>query len=223
MTRRAVMPRLGWVALLLVPVLVAFAGGWAVITVDDLPDQVVAGEHLDLSFVVRQHGFTRMPNVMPQVVARSGGVDTRVAAVHRANGRYVATLRVPASGEWTLTIESGWGKSNVTLAPIKVVPAGTRVVASTSDFERGRRLFIAKGCVTCHVHGGVSGSGVASTGPELTDRRYAGEYLPRILASPPTTPSRPNGPTMPNLELRPVEIAALVAFINADRRVASDK
>ena len=34
------------------------AGGWAVITVDDLPDSVEAAKPIPLSFMVRQHGMT---------------------------------------------------------------------------------------------------------------------------------------------------------------------
>ena len=34
----------------------AFAGGWAIITLDELPTGVVAGEPLTIGFTVLQHG-----------------------------------------------------------------------------------------------------------------------------------------------------------------------
>ena len=49
-----------------------YLGGWAVVTVDDLPDYVVAGQPVRLSFVVRQHGMTPLDGLRPSVEARSG-------------------------------------------------------------------------------------------------------------------------------------------------------
>ena len=36
----------------------ALAGGWAVITLDELPGQVEANQPLEIGFMVRQHGVT---------------------------------------------------------------------------------------------------------------------------------------------------------------------
>ena len=44
--------------LLSLPALAWLAGGWAVVTVEQLPDYVEAGKPLTLTFMVRQHGVT---------------------------------------------------------------------------------------------------------------------------------------------------------------------
>ena len=45
------------------------AGGWAVVTLDTLPESVVASTPVRLSFTVRQHGQTLMDGLQPRVVA----------------------------------------------------------------------------------------------------------------------------------------------------------
>ena len=62
------------------PVAAFSFGGWAVVTVDDLPDSIVAGKPVSLSFAVRQHGRTLLPNLSPQVTAKAKGSEVQVAA-----------------------------------------------------------------------------------------------------------------------------------------------
>jgi len=196
-------------ALLLLPVIGSYAGGWAVVTVDDLPDYIVAGTPVTLSWRVRQHGFEAHPGLSGNIAARMPGqAKTEVEATPgRERGQYTATFTLPAAGEWSIVINSGFGNSNTTLLPIQAVPAGSRTGPTLTDNERGRRLFTAKGCVTCHV--------AIAVGPNLAGRRYTTEYLSQWLANP-TRPGAPsNTPKMPNLQLAPREIAALVAFINS--------
>ena len=195
-------------ALLLLPVIGSYAGGWAVVTVDDLPDYVVAGTPVTLSWRVRQHGFELHPGLQGNVVAWMPG-QARVdagAAPGRERGQYTATFTLPAAGEWSIVINSGFGNSNATLEPLPVLPAGSRTGPALTESARGRRLFAAKGCVTCHVANQV--------GPNLAGRRYTTEYLSQWLANPVRPGAPSNGPKMPNLGLAPREIAALVAFIN---------
>lgn len=192
-------------------------GGWAVITVEDLPDQIAVGEPLTLEFTVRQHGRTLLSDLKPQVTAEVGG--ERVSAAARPTsvaGRYTASLTVPHPGNWTITIVSGFGNSNVTLLPIAAVAPG-RGATQLAAADRGRRLFVAKGCVTCHVHAEVPSSGTVKVGPDLSERRFTGDYLQRFLADPDIATTRgPGGFAMPNLILAPREIAALAAFINRE-------
>lgn len=192
-------------------------GGWAVITVETLPDQVVAGQPVTLDFTVRQHGHTLLSNLHARVVAEGGGDRVSAAAQPgAAQGRYRATVTLPHAGAWTFTIYSGFGNSNVTLLPLAAVGPG-RSGAVLAATERGRQLFVAKGCLTCHVHPEVSGSGVVKVGPDLTGRRFTGDYLQRFLADPSIATTRgPGGDEMPNLNLAPREIAALAAFINGE-------
>ena len=201
--------------LVLIPALTALAGGWAVITVEDLPDYIVAGRPVTLAFTVRQHGVRPLDGLRPTVEARAGSLSAPAAATPgKGTGRYAATLTLPRAGEWTITIHSGFGNSATTLEPIRVVMPGSESSIALSDAERGRRLFVAKGCVTCHVQNRV--------GPDLTGTRYDAGYLRRFLADPSSVVSVPQGSfQMPNLGLRQPEITALVAFINTERQVGA--
>jgi cytochrome c2 len=198
-------------ALLLLP-LIGVYGGWAVTTVEDLPDYGVVRQPLNLTFTVRQHGVTKLSNLEPRVEARAGGVTAAaVAEPGKEAGQYTARLVLPQAGEWTITIHSGFMGSRVTLVPLQAIDAGAQAPVALSAADRGRRLFVAKGCVTCHLHRDVSGSGVVAVGPELTNRRLAPEYLQRFLADPSMIGSANR---MPNLNLKSAEIASLIAFLN---------
>ncbi|HEY3280292.1 MAG TPA: c-type cytochrome [Gemmatimonadales bacterium] len=191
--------------------LLAAFGGWASISLDDLPDYAVARQPLTLTFVVRQHGFTPLNGLEPRVEAEARGQETIAATAARSGdaGRYTATLNLPQAGEWTITIHSGFGNSRVTLLPMAVIaPGGTAPVALAAA-ERGRRLFAAKGCVACHVHASVPGSGMVAAGPDLTEKRLGADYLRQFLANPAMRTQK-----MPNLGLSEPAIAALSAFLS---------
>jgi mono/diheme cytochrome c family protein len=194
--------------LLLLPLIAAY-GGWAAVTVQDLPDYVVVGQPVTLTFTVRQHGFTKLSGLKGgKAQAQAGDLSIEAAATPgQQAGQYVAALTLPRAGEWTITIFSGFGNSRVTLLPLRAIPAGSAAPAPLAESERGRRLFVAKGCLTCHVHGDVEGSGTVAVGPDLTARRLAPDYLRQFLAN--------QTAKMPSLDLKPQEIAALSAFINA--------
>lgn len=211
-------------ALPLTATLFVAAGGWAVISLDDLPDAVVQGKPTTLTFTVRQHGHTLLDNLRPSIdaVPVRGGDHIRADAVPAGGqGRYSSTFTLPDTGHWRLTINSGFGTNHVDLDPIAVIAPG-RTAPSYTAAERGRRLFVAKGCLECHVHSDVPGSGVVQVGPALTALRLPRDFLEEFLADPAILPpaQQSNG-GMPNLDLKPVEIAALVAFINGDGATAS--
>jgi len=203
--------------LFLASLIAAAIGGWAVITVEQLPDYVVAVQPVTLTFTVRQHGVTRLSGLKPSIEARSGDVTTTAtASPGRETGQYVSTLSFPRAGEWRITIHSGFLDRQVTLLPVAAIAPGAAAPPSPSEPERGRRLFVAKGCVTCHVHREVAGSGVVAVGPELTNHPLPTDYLKEFLANPGVGPQ--NGTArMPNLGLESQEIAALVAFLSAER------
>ena len=204
--------------LLLVSLISAYPGGWAAITVEELPDYVVADRPVTLTFTVRQHGVTRLSGLRPRVDARAGGVTAQAVATPGGEaGQYVASLTLPRPGEWTITIYSGFGNSQVTLLPLQAIAPGAQAPSSPPDSERGRRLFVAKGCVTCHVHGDIQGSGTVAIGPNLTERRRPADYLRLFLANPAIAPQSGTF-RMPDLGLKPQEIAALAAFLSAERQ-----
>jgi mono/diheme cytochrome c family protein len=207
-------------ALIGLPLIAAYAGGWATITVENLPDYVVAGQPTNITFSVRQHGWRLMDEVNPSIEASSGKVDVEAHAVATNKpGYYTATLKAPQAGEWKVKINSGWGASNVKLLPIVAVGSNARPVAYT-PVDQGHRLYVAKGCLTCHVHGRVEESGRVPVGPDLTARRLPREYLERFLADPSIKAAASGDRGMPNLNLKPAEIASLVAFINQTASVS---
>jgi hypothetical protein len=217
-------------ALLLLASVAAFSsGGWAIVTVSKVPDAWVAGKPLQLSWQVRQHGLELLNGLHPTLEARAG--SRRVKGVTWAfdeDGQrgYRGRITFPEPGMWQVTIHSGFGASRAVLVPWQVVDSVKPVrgtveehlktigIQPLSEPERGRRLFAAAGCITCHVHRAVPiSSDLKNVGPELTDRRFPAEYLERFLADPSIKPST-NGKSMPNLALREKDIGPLVAFIN---------
>ena len=192
------------------------AGGWAVVTVENLPEQFVVGKPTTLTFSVRQHGMHLLPGLRAHASAnlRDKQIDA-TAGPARESGYYTASFTLPEPGRWTISIESGFGASGLTLMPIEAVAASatpTPVPIAT----RGQQLFIAKGCNTCHAHGDTRARPMSPVGVDLTDKRYTDGLLAKILQDPSLV--QPTGIwRMPNLNLNPQEISALVAFINKPR------
>jgi mono/diheme cytochrome c family protein len=216
---------LALLGVLLIPVLAFRFGGWAVVTVDDLPEYLVAGKPAAVSFVVRQHGITLLDGLKPTITLKSGDTETSMPA-NWANerGRYLAMVTAPRAGEWTIKIRSGFMNVERTLLPMRAIAAGAAAPKALADAERGHQLFVAKDCVSCHTRGGEGTEGY-KFGPDLTGKRYVGDYVAKFLADPESSPlSRataitPNSVRMPNLNLNEREITSLVAFLNSERPV----
>jgi hypothetical protein len=189
----------------------AYAGGWAIITLNDLPDYAVAGKPLTLTFAVRQHGQTLLSGLQPTVRATAaGGLMAKAAATpHATPGEYKAALTLPEPGEWTITITSGFNASATTLPVLKVIAPGSPLPLAFSPATRGVRLFKAKGCIGCHRHVEVNPDHATEARFDLTGKRFPPDYLKKFLADPNVKPAE-----MPNLNLKPDEIEALAAFIN---------
>src|SRR5690348_7331412 len=98
-------------ALVALSVAPAFAGGWAVVTLDHLPTEVVAGEPLTIGFMVRQHGNNPLAGLNASVgIQKDGSRDVQwVSAVEDLEpGHYSATLNFPSTGTWHWIIGSGF-------------------------------------------------------------------------------------------------------------------
>jgi len=256
-----------------------FAGGWAVVTLDSLPEGVVPGVDFTIGFTVRQHGVTLLSDLNPAPVVtakhtESDEVVRSIAAPEGGPGHYAAQLSLPSSGEWYWGILA-FGPEAQSMPPLvvsaarasaasepasmptalAVMAAGLAVLGIGLAFRRhfavsglaiilaavlggvffagvdpspsiaeaipvaatdeGAALFVAKGCVVCHVNGNVqeSESFSLSIGPDLT--RYSNDpaFLAGWLADPADV--RPTA-KMPDLELNPDEIDALIAFLNGE-------
>lgn len=194
-----------------------YGGGWAVVTVSNLPDHVVAGQPVQLTFAVRQHGVTLLNGLRASIEARAAGRLVEANAVPaKMAGYYTAAFTLPEAGDWNVTIHSGFSGKGDSPRIVVTAHAPGSVGVPLSDAARGERLFAAKGCVTCHVAGGIAGAPTALA-PELTVKRFQPEYLKKFLADPASVPpARSERRTMPNLQLQEPEIAALVAFLNVD-------
>src|SRR6267378_8636687 len=88
-------------------------GGWAVVTVKDLPEYFVAGQQYTLEFQVRQHGRTLLSGLRPElVIAPAASREIVIPAVARSTqGTYAVTFTAPAAGDVRLTIRSGFGNN----------------------------------------------------------------------------------------------------------------
>src|SRR5574341_1863474 len=215
--------------MVMAPLPIAF-GGWAVITVHDLPEYLEAGKPTTLEFTVRQHGRTPMNDRSPTVTLRRAGAGwfakgtTCPAARAQGEGVYVATVTAADTGMVELTIDSDWGSSRVTLLPMPVVAPG-RQPAPLADADRGRALFLAQGCVTCHVKNDdprLAEQKSLNVGPELTGRQFPIEWITRKLADPASLRvGTGQSAVMPNLGLSQREIAALASYVNYRQQAAS--
>lgn len=191
------------------------AGGWATITVADLPDHFVAGQPINLSFTIRQHGVKLMDNLTPSLEAVKG-TEKVVASVTRAGTNYQANFTLPKPGAWAITIKSSFGPNDITLLPMQAIEANRKVNA-LSDAERGQRLYVAKGCLQCHKNDNAGVNGRFPGATDLTNKHYSGAYLSQVLTDPQKVLAPPKNAQMPNLNLQPHEIAALTAFLKAGK------
>ena len=190
-----------------------FAGGWVVITVQDLPDHIIAGRPVTLTYAVRQHGNKLTSGLSGRIEARSGGRVVEARAMGTSEqGYYSATLTLPGSGNWTIAIDSGFGGNFDSSRVVLPAIASDASRPTLSDADRGQRLFAAKGCAMCHRHPAIEGPSVEAA-PALNARRYQTEFLKQFLAHP--SKSKPDQLEMPDLGLRGTEITSLVAFLNA--------
>jgi hypothetical protein len=213
-----------------VAVIETTVGGWAVITVENPPDHLVAGASYRLEFTIRQHGTRPMSGLEPSLRLRTAGAipvagGDRIRAIGAGGeGRYAATFTVPETDRVVVTVKSGFGPSDLTLMPIPVVRTG-QAAPSLTPAERGRRLFIAKGCGTCHINSDVPEfrreNRSYTIGPELTGRRLDAGYLRQRLSDPASLPAIGAGDIrMPTLGLSGAEIDALVALLTGPRQTA---
>jgi mono/diheme cytochrome c family protein len=88
---------------------VATAGGWAVVTLDHLPSDLVVNQPVTIGFNVRQHGQTLLGGLEPTIAAtRVDSNETVTATAHDedATGHYIATLTFPSVGNWEWYIDA---------------------------------------------------------------------------------------------------------------------
>lgn len=117
------------VILLVVAITPALAGGWAVLTLDELPQNVQAGQEVTIRFMIRQHGVTPFTGAEPVVEAKqpNSNLLQEFKAVELPEpGHYQAVIKLPKAGVWRWTI-NGFGEHpmpDLNVLPASVVPTG---------------------------------------------------------------------------------------------------
>ena len=122
---RRVLSSLIALALALVLVPGAAAGGWAITTLDQLPGEVHAGETISLGFMVRQHGKTPTNQVEQYMQAHNpeSGETVRADAVQQGEvGHFVVEIVFPAAGTWEWAIVPS-PFEGTQFEPLNVLPA----------------------------------------------------------------------------------------------------
>ena len=97
----------------------ALAGGWAVTTLDSVPDGFEAGQTYAIGYTIRQHGVTpvSVDRTEIRVTHSESGKRLSYRGVPEGPvGHYVAKVTIPAAGTWT------W---DVTQGPFEAQPLGT--------------------------------------------------------------------------------------------------
>jgi cytochrome c551/c552 len=203
-------------------------GGWAVVTVKDLPEYFVAGQQYMIEFQVRQHGRNLLRDLEPDLIVstsapRLGGLfgganERRIRAAARGTGgTYAATFTAPTAGQVYLRIKSGFGASDLRLYPAPVVATGT-TPRPMAQADRGRVLFVAKGCNACHSNADLvdrPDNQQIKVGPELGGRQLARELVIQKIKS--------ASEKMPDLGLSDTEVAAIATFLTGERTAATGR
>jgi hypothetical protein len=202
-----------------VPLIAAYMGGWATITVENLPNSIVAGQPTNLTFSVRQHGEDLLSGLKPTVTGVSGKNEFSGRAVETNKpGYYTVTLDPAQTGDWTFTIRSGFNndakEGRLKLMPIPALGSNARPVTYSHE-QRGQRLFVAKGCVSCHTAKNIEASETRVARIDLASRQLPADYLQQFLKDPSVKKSWTDNWRMPDLDLKEAEITALVAFLRA--------
>src|SRR5881396_3230909 len=85
------------------------AGGWAVTTFDNLPDQFVFGHEYTLGYTIRQHGVTPINVDKTEIlaVATTGRTLSFPGKSDGAVGHYIASVYFPAGGTYSWQVTQG--------------------------------------------------------------------------------------------------------------------
>jgi len=172
---------------LLISTVPALAGGWAVVTLEDLPTQVAAGEPITLEFSVRQHGRALVPGYEPVIQARNQQTGQTIRATASPSGQvghYRATLTFPSTGDWAWTVApwNGYAQDMPALivqteaqppeaaqgipAPWAAAILGTMIAVFGGAFYLSSRYRWAIGLVLAGVVLGGAGAAAAVAAPE---------------------------------------------------------
>lgn len=112
----------------------AFAGGWAITSLDELPGEFRAGEPYQLGYTILQHGKTPVDGLETHITVRNSDTGETVTFAGQPDGKpghYVAEVTFPAGGGWSWSVAQGefavheLGELTVAAAPEAVATAAT--------------------------------------------------------------------------------------------------
>lgn len=116
--------------LLVIP---ALAGGWALVTVENMPPEIRAGEPVELHMTVWQHGQTPVHffdteenPIVPRLIATNQVTGERIEATAERLpevGEFTLTVTFPSDGTWTWDIRPEPLESMNAYKPLTVMPA----------------------------------------------------------------------------------------------------
>ena len=134
MIRKIVM--LVGIVMLLLPGSAALAGGWVVVTLEMMPEQIRAGQPAAFSFMVRQHGRTPTHDVSPVLLAThvESGQEIQVDAEPAAEkGLFTAEVNLPQAGTWEWSIRVEPFNQTITFAPLTALAGEQAAVLKPVD------------------------------------------------------------------------------------------
>lgn len=133
--RRAITTTLAAGALAVVTASTALAGGWAVTTVDAMPEEFDAGATHTIEYTVRAHGQTPTDAGASHLTfSQKGSKTLRFDATYLGEGRYRVEVTLPSEGSWQWEVSHAYGPQS--LGSIEVAAPG----AAASGFDMNDAL-----------------------------------------------------------------------------------
>lgn len=119
----------------LVAVAPAHAGGWAVVTVDPLPETFSAGQEFEVGFTILQHGVSPYSSGKSTVVATNNAGQRVSYSAHPSGtpGHHIAKVRFPSAGTWSWSVMPDWfGEQSLGTVEVSEASASSVVAAVTT-------------------------------------------------------------------------------------------
>jgi mono/diheme cytochrome c family protein len=117
----------------------ARAGGWAVISLENLPAGVRSGQSFTVRFTVLQHGVTPLSGLEPMIEVENTATGTRLSFAAQSGttaGLYEASLTLPEAGEWAWSIAAFTmvqPMPAISVKPGPALPAGSPKPAASGN------------------------------------------------------------------------------------------
>ena len=130
---------------------VVLAGGWVVVTLDNVPQSIQAGKEFTVGFIVRQHGKTPLEGGSGTLVFQhdASGEQMSVQTTEEGQaGHYTARVTLPREGTWSWRIEFWQTHQMPPLTAGMAVAPGAAPVAWPRLAGAGALIGLALACLT---------------------------------------------------------------------------